>query len=129
MQFVIIGEVTAVALRVTHVLETSHLPYPSSTIAREDVRIERFAPTARQTVCDFKVAARYFPITTNVVAVQSTAWVDTIPKPDCEAIRNGIVVYPRTADTCFVDVEREIAQFGDFAALWNLQTAGRSRVG
>ncbi len=93
------------------------------------MRIERFAPTARQTVCDFKVAARYFPITTNVVSVQSTAWVDTIPKPDCEAIRNGIVVYPRTADTCFVDVEREIAQIGDFAALWNLQTAGRSRVG
>ena len=110
------GVVIAESRRTLRILETSHPPV--YYIPREDVRMEYFTPTSRQTVCEFKGVASYFTLSVNGVTAPNAAWTYPHPQPGYEAIQDAIAVYPGKMEACFVDGERVIAQPGDFYGGW-----------
>lgn len=61
LQVVFAGEVIAESRRGYRVLETSHPP--TYYIPKADCRMDFLTPTDRQSVCEFKGAARYYTLT------------------------------------------------------------------
>src|SRR5947209_3427259 len=79
VQVVFSGVVIAESRRAHRVLETSHPPV--YYIPRDDVRMEYFRGTARQTLCEFKGAASYFSVSVNGATAVNAAWTYPDPRP------------------------------------------------
>jgi uncharacterized protein (DUF427 family) len=99
------------------ILETSHPPV--YYIPQEDMQMQYFQPTPRQTFCEWKGVAAYFTIQVGERQATNAAWC--YPEPSVERfqpIANHIAVYPSQMDACYVDDEQVQAQAGDFYGGW-----------
>ncbi|MGK7927914.1 MAG: DUF427 domain-containing protein [Spirulina sp.] len=110
------GVAIAESQRTYRILETSHPPV--YYIPPEDVKMEYFSPTPRQTFCEWKGVAKYYAIAVGDQTIPNAAWYYPDPTPSFAAIKNYIAVYPSLMDACYVDGERVKAQEGDFYGGW-----------
>jgi uncharacterized protein (DUF427 family) len=110
------GEVIAETQRALRVCETAGPPvyyFPP-----EDVRRERFVPSARRTFCEWKGTAAYWDASAGGRAVPDVAWSYPEPAPGYEAIRDHLAIFPGRVDVCFVDGERVEPQPGGYYGGW-----------
>ena len=98
------------------VLETSHPPV--YYLPPEDVKMEYFSLTPRQTFCEWKGTAKYYAIAVGEKTIANAAWYYPDPTPAFAAIKNYLAVYPSLMDACYVDGERARSQEGDFYGGW-----------
>jgi uncharacterized protein (DUF427 family) len=110
------GVVVADTTRAKRMLETSHPP--TYYLPPEDVRLDLFTPTTRQTVCEWKGCARYYTITANGRAAPNAAWSYPAPQPPYEELAGYVAIYPHVMDACLVDGERARPQPGKFYGGW-----------
>jgi uncharacterized protein (DUF427 family) len=110
------GETILDSRRAIRLLETSHPP--AYYIPQDDIRMEYLTPTTRQTVCEFKGAARYWTLTVKQKSAENVAWSYPAPLPGYEAMRDHLALYPGRLDACYVDDELVQAQAGDFYGGW-----------
>jgi uncharacterized protein (DUF427 family) len=102
--------------RAKRVLETSHPPV--YYLPPEDVKMEYFTPTSRNTYCEFKGTASYYTITVGDKMLPNGAWYYRKPSKGYEGITNYIALYPSQMDACYVNDELVQAQEGDFYGGW-----------
>lgn len=102
--------------RAKRVLETSHPP--TFYIPSEDVRWKYLTVSDRQTVCEFKGAARYYSLVDGEQASLDAAWSYPNPVPAFEILRDHLAFYPSRVEACYVDGERVVTQDGDFYGGW-----------
>lgn len=110
------GVTIAETTKALRVLETSHPPV--YYIPPEHVRMDLLTLTSRQTVCEFKGAARYWTITVGERAAANAAWSYPDPLPGFEAIKHYVAFYANKVDECYVADERVQPQAGDFYGGW-----------
>lgn len=116
IQVVFNGEIIADTHRAKRILETSHPPV--YYIPPEDLKLEYFVPTRRQTFCEWKGQAAYYTIKVGVKTSQDAAWYYPDPDPDYAGLKNYVALYPGKMDVCLVDGEPVEAQPGDFYGGW-----------
>lgn len=103
--------------RALRVLETSHPP--TIYIPRQDVRGDLLRPcSARSTWCEFKGTARYLDACVGRRLVRAVAWTYPDPAAGYEALRGHVAFHPGRVDGAWLDVERVLAQEGDFYGGW-----------
>lgn len=110
------GKTIADTTNAYRVLETSHPP--TYYIPQDDVAMEHFTATNRQTFCEFKGRASYWTITVGDKTEANVAWKYANPSRGFEAIKDHVAVYPARMDACYVDDEEVQAQEGDFYGGW-----------
>lgn len=110
------GVTIAETTNAKRVLETSHPPV--YYIPPEDVNMDYFTSTPRNTFCEFKGAASYYTITVGDKSIVDGAWYYDSPSSGFEAIRDYVAVYPAKMDACYVDGEKVRSQEGDFYGGW-----------
>ncbi len=110
------GAVIADTHRAKRVLETSHPPV--YYLPPEDVKMEYFIPTSRNTFCEFKGTASYYTITVGDKTLPNGAWYYRKPSKGYESLTNYIALYPSQMDACYVDDEQVQPQEGDFYGGW-----------
>jgi uncharacterized protein (DUF427 family) len=110
------GEVIADTTSAVRILETSHPPV--YYIPQADIRMDLLTQTQRQTVCEFKGAARYWTLRVGDRVAADVGWSYPNPMRGFESIRDAIAFYPSRMDECTVDGERVQAQEGDFYGGW-----------
>jgi uncharacterized protein (DUF427 family) len=99
------------------VLETSHPP--TIYMPRQDVRGELLRQSsARSTWCEFKGTARYLDACVGRRLVRAVAWTYPDPAAGYEALRGHVAFHPGRVDGAWLDVERVLAQEGDFYGGW-----------
>ena len=98
------------------VLETSHPP--AYYIPPQDIKMEHFKATNRQTFCEFKGAASYYDVSVADKTERGVAWYYANPAHGFELIRDHVAFYPGRMDACYVDDELVQAQEGDFYGGW-----------
>ena len=106
------GALIADSERALRVLETSQAP--AFYFPPEDVRMDLLEPHARQTVCEWKGAARYWSLAGSPAA----AWSYPKPRPGYEELRDHVAFYPQAVEACFVGDERVEPSAGDFYGGW-----------
>lgn len=110
------GVVIAETQQAFRVLETSHPP--AYYIPQADIQMQYFIPTARQTYCEFKGAARYWTITVEGRSSVNAAWSYPDPERGYDKIKDHLAFYASRVDACYVDDEQVQAQEGDFYGGW-----------
>jgi len=110
------GAVIADTHRAKRVLETSHPPV--YYLPPEDVKMEYFIPTSRNTFCEFKGTASYYTITVGDKTLPNGAWYYRKPSKGYESLTNYIALYPSQMDACYLDDEQVQPQEGDFYGGW-----------
>jgi uncharacterized protein (DUF427 family) len=116
IRVVVDGEVLADTTRGFRVLETAGAPvyyFPPG-----DVRLDRLASSARQTVCEWKGAAVYRDYIGATRRVDNVAWAYPDPNPGYEAIRDHLAFYAGRVDEAWVGDERATPQPGGFYGGW-----------
>lgn len=116
IQVVFNGQVIADTRRAKRILETSHPPV--YYIPPEDLRMEFFEPTRRQTFCEWKGQAAYYTIRVGDRTSPNAAWYYPKPSPGYEDIKNYVAIYPGRMDAALVDGEQVEPQPGDFYGGW-----------
>lgn len=116
VQVIFNGVTIAETRRAKRVLETSHPPV--YYLPPEDVKMEYFTPTTRNTYCEFKGAASYYTISVGGKSLPNGAWYYRHPSKGYQSITNYIAIYPGQMDACYLDGERVQAQQGDFYGGW-----------
>ncbi len=102
--------------RAKRVLETSHPPV--YYLPPEDVKMEYFTPTSRNTYCEFKGTASYYTLTVGDKTLPNGAWYYRKPSKGYESLTNYIAIYPSQMDACYVNDEQVQPQEGDFYGGW-----------
>lgn len=74
-------------------------------IPREDVRMDRLAPSATRSVCPYKGDASYWSIELGGRSVADAAWSYRDPLPECPRIAGHICFYPDKLDALEVEGE------------------------
>lgn len=110
------GQIIADSTAAHRVLETSHPPV--FYIPPEDVRLECFRATQRQSWCEFKGDAHYYDIIVGDRTAESAAWCYPEPKEAFIDIQHAIAFYPSKMQSCTVDGEEVQPQEGDFYGGW-----------
>ena len=110
------NEVIAESTNAKRVLETSHPP--AYYLPREDVQMQFFSSSTRESFCEFKGRAAYWTISVGEHEAQNAAWNYPDPSSRFAAIKDHIAVYPSLMDACYVDNELVQAQAGDFYGGW-----------
>lgn len=116
VRVIVDGVTIADSRRAVRVLETSHPP--AWYLPPDDVRMDLLRPTDRETICEFKGAARYYTIDAGGRARAGAAWGYPRPAPGYEAISGRIAFYPGRVDEAWVDDEQVTPQAGDFYGGW-----------
>lgn len=110
------GVVIADTQRAKRMLETSHPPV--YYLPPEDVRLEYFTETSRETYCEWKGLASYYTISVGDRTERNAAWTYHEPTRAYAALQDYIAFYPSRMDSCLVDDEPVRAQPGDFYGGW-----------
>ncbi len=110
------GEVIADTTRAKRILETSHPPV--YYIPPEDLRLEFFEKTRRQTYCEWKGQAAYYTIKVGGKTSPNAAWYYPNPSPGYESLKNYVAIYPGRVEAALVDGEQVEPQPGDFYGGW-----------
>jgi len=110
------GERIADTRRAQRVLETSHPP--TWYLPMADCRMDLLEPEARQTLCEFKGAARYFTLRVGDRVSRHVAWTYPDPTPAFASLKDTLCFYPSRVDEAIVDGERVRSQEGDFYGGW-----------
>ncbi len=116
IQVIFNGVVIADSTRTKRILETSHPP--AYYIPPEDIKLEYFQPTFRQTFCEWKGQASYYTIAVGDKSSPNAAWYYPHPTEDYAAIKNYVAFYPGRMEAALVDGEQVQAQPGDFYGGW-----------
>jgi uncharacterized protein (DUF427 family) len=98
------------------VLETSHAPV--YYLPREDLKSDALIENPRQSICEWKGAARYLDVRVDDLAAPGAGWYYPNPTEDFRPIRDHVAFYPRVMDCCFVDSEIVSPQPGGFYGGW-----------
>lgn len=110
------GQTIADTTRAQRVLETSHPPV--YYIPLEDIKTEYLKPTSRQTICEYKGAARYYTVTVGDRSTANAAWYYPDPEAEYLPIKNYVAFYSSLMDACYVDDEQVQEQMGGFYGGW-----------
>lgn len=102
--------------RTKRVLETAGAPV--FYIPRDDVKLEYFVETPRNTYCEWKGSATYYTITLSEKTAHNAAWTYLEPLPTFREIAGYIAVYPAPMDACMVDGEMVMPQPGRYYGGW-----------
>ncbi len=119
IQIIFNGVTIVDSQRAKRVLETSHPPV--YYIPPEDIKMDYFISTTRNTYCEFKGSASYYTIKVGEKTVPNGAWYYPAPTPGYEKMANYVALYPGKMDACYVNCERVQAQEGDFYGGWITQ--------
>lgn len=111
-QFVILVDTNA-SLRV---LETSHPPV--YYLPPEDIDMNKFRQSNRQTYCEFKGKAIYYDLILDKMTLHNVAWSYPSPRKRYDLLKNHLAFYVSSVDSCFVNDEKVQAQEGDFYGGW-----------
>jgi uncharacterized protein (DUF427 family) len=110
------GAVVASTTDGFRVLETSHPPtyyLPPSSFAEGVLR-----PCAGSSLCEWKGAASYFDLVTDVRVAPKAAWTYRDPTPGFAPIAGYVAVMAGQVDACRVDGEVVTPQAGGFYGGW-----------
>ena len=109
------GKIIAETRSGVRVLETSHPP--SYYFPMQDVRMQSFRRSAKQSFCEWKGQAVYWDFQdTNGHWSNDVAW--SYPNPNQQALVDCLSFYANRFDACYVSGERVQAQSGDFYGGW-----------
>jgi uncharacterized protein (DUF427 family) len=116
IQVIFNGQIIADTHRAKRILETSHPPV--YYLPPEDLRLEFFEKTRRQTYCEWKGQAAYYTIKVGEKTSPNAAWYYPDPSPGYEDLKNYVAIYPGRMDAALVDGEQVTPQPGDFYGGW-----------
>lgn len=102
--------------RAMRVLETSHPPV--YYLPPDDVKMEYFARTERDTFCEWKGSAVYYTISVDGKSARDAAWAYLDPDAEFKPIAGYVAIYPAAMDGCYVDGERVLPQPGRYYGGW-----------
>ena len=110
------GVTIAESTRAVRVLETSHPP--TIYIPQADISPGVLKANRRQTVCEWKGAARYWDIRVGDRIAAAAAWDYPDPRPGYEALGGHVSFYPQLMDRCTLGGEIVVPQPGAFYGGW-----------
>ncbi|MEP1123320.1 MAG: DUF427 domain-containing protein [Ilumatobacter sp.] len=110
------GETIVDAPHAVRVLETSQAP--AYYVAAEFVALDRLAPAARTSGCEWKGAASYADVVVDGSTARESCWTYPQPTPAFEPIRDHWAFYAQALDECWVDDERVDPNDGSFYGGW-----------
>ena len=116
LRVVVAGITIADTTRGFRVLETAGAPV--YYFPREDVRMDLFVASPRETHCEWKGGASYHSVTVEGRVIENVAWSYEHPKPGYESIRGHLAFYAAKVDEAWVGDELATPQPGGFYGGW-----------
>ena len=116
LRVVVDGVTVGDTTRGRRVLETAGAPvyyFPP-----DDVRLDLFVPSSRETVCEWKGGATYRSLRLGERVIENVAWSYEEPLPGFEAIRGHLAFYAAKVDEAWVGEEQATPQPGGFYGGW-----------
>lgn len=117
LRVIVGGEVLAETTRGLRVLETAGPPV--YYIPRDDVRMDRLAPSPHTSVCEWKGEATYWTYDDGTGRrIDNVGWSYAAPLPGYEAIAGHLAFYAGRVDEAWVGDEQATPQPGRFYGGW-----------
>lgn len=114
---IVFADVEIVATRQSkRVVEAGHAPV--YYLPTDAIRSALLAPTSRQSICEWKGAARHFHVTVGKYTAEFGAWSYLQTEPAYSEITDWVAFHAHLMDGCYIDGERVQAEPGNVFGGW-----------